>query len=351
MSSVTAKQLQQLLGGELVGDPTATVSKPAKIEQGEAGAISFLGNPKYEPYLYTCQSSIILVPLGFEPQKPVSATLLKVKDVYASLSVLLEHFGQQVQQEAAARISEQAYIHPTAQIGKGARIDAFVYIEEGAVIGEQATLYAHAYVGRNAVLGDQVTLHSGVKIYHQCQLGDRVLVHANAVIGSDGFGFAPQEDGSYKKIPQLGNVLIESDVEIGANTVIDRATMDSTRVGQGVKLDNLVQVAHNVSIGAHSVIASQVGIAGSTQLGAYCMVGGQAGFAGHLKIAKGSKIQAQSGLAKSIKEEGTAVWGSPAIDYKRYYRCAIVFKNLPELQQQVQQLQKQIKQLQTKKET
>lgn len=345
MSSVTAKILQQLLGGELVGDPAATVSKPAKIEEGEAGAISFLGNPKYESYLYTCQSSIILVPKDFEPKQAVQATLLKVEDVYASLGILLEHFGKQVQPETPARISEQAYIHPSAQIGVGARIDAFAYVEEGAVIGKEVTLYAHSYVGRGVILGDQVTLHSGVKVYHQCQLGDRVMVHANAVIGSDGFGFAPQKDGSYKKIPQLGNVVIESDVEIGANTVIDRATMDSTHIGTGVKLDNLVQVAHNVGIGAHSVIASQVGIAGSTQLGEFCMVGGQAGFAGHLKIAKGTKIQAQSGLAQSIKEEGSAVWGSPAIDYKRYYRCAIVFKNLPELQRQVYQLQKQLDQL------
>jgi UDP-3-O-[3-hydroxymyristoyl] glucosamine N-acyltransferase len=348
MSSVTAKMLQQLLGGELVGDPDIMVSKPAKIEQGEAGAISFLGNLKYEPYLYTCQSSIILVPHDFEPKKPVTATLLKVEDVYASLSVLLEHFGNQVEATTTAYISEQAYIHPTAKIGVNAHIEAFAYVGAGAVIGDNVSLYAHSYIGRNVVLGHQVTLHSGVKIYHQCQLGDRVIVHANAVIGSDGFGFAPQKDGSYKKIPQLGNVVIESDVEIGANTVIDRATMDSTYIGAGAKLDNLVQVAHNVGIGAHTVIASQVGIAGSTQLGTHCMVGGQAGFAGHLKIANGTKIQAQSGLAQSIKEEGTAVWGSPAIDYKHYYRCAIVFKNLPDLQRQVDKLQKQLNELQDK---
>lgn len=345
MPSVTAKLLQQLLGGELVGDPTLIVSKPAKIEQGEVGAISFLGNPKYEPYLYSCQSSVILVPKDFEPKQAVNATLLKVEDVYASLSILLEYFENKVEPKIAS-ISERAYIHPSVQIGSGVHIDAFVYIEEGAIIGDNVTLYAHSYVGRNVILGNQVILHSGVKIYHQCQLGDRVIVHANAVIGSDGFGFAPQKDGSYKKIPQLGNVIIESDVEIGANTVIDRATMDSTYIGAGVKLDNLVQIAHNVGIGAHSVIASQVGIAGSTQLGEYCMVGGQAGFAGHLKIAKGTKVQAQSGLAQSIQEEQTAVWGSPAIDYKRYYRCAIVFKNLPELQRQIHQLQKQLDQLQ-----
>jgi UDP-3-O-[3-hydroxymyristoyl] glucosamine N-acyltransferase len=278
----------------------------------------------------------------------VTATLLKVEDVYARLSVLLEHFGNQVEATTTAYISEQAYIHPTAKIGVNAHIEAFAYVGAGAVIGDNVSLYAHSYIGRNVVLGHQVTLHSGVKIYHQCQLGDRVIVHANAVIGSDGFGFAPQKDGSYKKIPQLGNVVIESDVEIGANTVIDRATMDSTYIGAGAKLDNLVQVAHNVGIGAHTVIASQVGIAGSTQLGTHCMVGGQAGFAGHLKIANGTKIQAQSGLAQSIKEEGTAVWGSPAIDYKHYYRCAIVFKNLPDLQRQVDKLQKQLNELQDK---
>lgn len=346
MLSTTASALSALLGAELVGDPNAMVSHPAKIEQGEAGAISFLGNPKYEPYLYTCKSSVVLVPRDFEPKQAVEATLLKVDDVYSSLSLLLEHFGQQVEGTIEPSISPQAYVHPSAQLGEGVHIEAFAYIGEGAVIGDEAVIYPHVYIGRKAVLGQQVTLHSGVKVYHQCVLGDRVVVHANAVIGSDGFGFAPQADGSYRKIPQLGNVVISNDVEIGANTVIDRATMDSTRIEEGVKLDNLVQVAHNVGIGAHSVIAAQVGIAGSTQLGAHCMVGGQVGFAGHLNIANATKIQAQSGIAQSVSLTNAALWGSPALDYRHYARCSIAFKNLPDLLKQVRQLQREVAVLQ-----
>lgn len=342
---VKASLINQLLGGELVGNPDVLVSKPAKIEAGEPGAISFLGNLKYESYIYTCASSVILVAKDFVPKQAIEATLIKVEDVYASLSTLMNYFGEAMQAQQTKEISQQAFIHEEASIGEGAKIDAFAYIEKGAKIGKNVTIYPHVYVGEEVVLGDNVTLHSGVKIYRACQLGDQVVVHSNAVIGSDGFGFAPQADGTYKKIPQLGIVLVGDHVEIGANTVIDRATMDATIIENGVKLDNLVQVAHNVKVGKNTVLASQVGVAGSTQIGENCMVGGQVGFAGHLKIAKGTKIQAQSGLAQSVKEENTAIWGSPAIDYKRYYRCAIVFKNLPDLQKQVDKLEKQLQHL------
>lgn len=350
MISITASELAQLLGGTVVGNSSVKVWKPAKIEAGETGAISFYGNPKYEAYVYTCASSIILVPQDFEPKQSLTATLIKVADVYASLGQLMGHF--QAAQEAAktaqneVSISPQAYVHESAEIGEGARIEAFAYVGAGAKIGKNAQVQAHVYIGDEVQIGSNVRLYSGVKIYAGCQLGDGVVVHANAVIGSDGFGFAPQADGSFKKIPQLGTVLIGDEVEIGANTVIDRATMDATILEDGVKLDNLVQIAHNVKIGKHTVMASQVGVAGSTQIGEQCMIGGQVGFAGHLKIAKGTKIQAQSGLAQSVKEEGTALWGSPAIDYKQYYRCAIVFKNLPDLQRQVDRLERTLKQQQ-----
>lgn len=337
---VKASQIAQLVGGKLIGDPDVWVSKPAKIEEGSPGSISFLGNMKYESYLYSCASSVVLVALDFEPKQPITATLIKVEDVYSSLAVLMQHFGQLQQTVLPPKIAAQAYVHPEAQIGKGVRIDAFAYVEKGAIIADNAVIYPHCYVGESVEIGEGTILHSGVKIYRACQIGNRVIIHANTVIGSDGFGFAPQSDGSYKKIPQLGNVIIENEVEIGANTVIDRATMNATLIEQGVKLDNLIQVAHNVKIGKNTVMASQVGVAGSTQIGASCMIGGQVGFAGHLKIANRTKIQAQSGIGQSVKKEDTAIWGSPAIDYKKYYRCAIVFKNLPELQKQVDKIQK-----------
>lgn len=342
---VKASLISQLLGGELIGDPDVLVSKPAKIEEGEQGAISFLGNMKYESHIYTCKSSVILVGKDFEPKQELTTTLIRVEDVYTSLQILMQHFSDAQKATQEKTISKQAFIHEEAEIGAGAKIDAFAYIEKGAKIGANAIIHPHTYVGENVVIGDDVTLYSGVKIYRACKLGNRVTLHANAVVGSDGFGFAPQADGSYKKIPQLGIVILEDDVDIGANTVVDRAAIDATVIEEGVKLDNLVQVAHNVRIGKNTVIASQVGVAGSTHIGENCIVGGQAGFAGHLKIANGTKVQAQSGLAQSVKKEGTAIWGSPAIDYKRYYRCAIVFKNLPELQKEVYKLQKQLNEL------
>ncbi len=341
----TAKQIAQLLGGEIIGDEQVRVSGPAKIEEGIAGAISFLGNMKYEHYLYKCASSIVLVPNEFEPKEAVSATLIKVKDVYSSLGILLEHFNQANQEKKVANISEQAYIGQEVKIGEGAVIEPLAYIGDGVVMGANVHVYPQVYIASGVRIGDNVTLHPGVKVYKDCQIGNEVTIHANAVIGSDGFGFAPQADGSFQKIPQLGNVIIEDRVEIGANTVIDRATMGSTLIGEGVKLDNLIQIAHNVSIGKNTVMASQVGVAGSTHIDESCMIGGQVGFAGHLKIAKGTKIQAQSGIGQSIKKENTAVWGSPAMDYKKYFRAAIVFKQLPDLQRQVDQLQREINKL------
>lgn len=341
----TAKQIAHLLGGEIIGDEQVVVYGPAKIEEGAAGAISFLGNMKYESYLYSCASSIVLVPADFEPKQAVTATLIKVQDVYSSLGVLLEHFNQASQEKPTVAISEQAYIGKNTTIGEGAVVDALAYVASDVQIGQNVRIYPQVYIATGVQIGDNVTLYAGVKIYKACQIGNEVVIHANAVIGSDGFGFAPQADGSFQKIPQLGNVVVGNKVEIGANTVIDRATMGSTIIEDGVKLDNLIQVAHNVKIGKNTVMASQVGVAGSTHIEESCMIGGQVGFAGHLKIAKGTKIQAQSGIGQSIKKENTAVWGSPAMDYKKYFRAAIVFKQLPELQRQVDKLQKVIDEL------
>ncbi len=342
---VTAQQICDLLGGQIVGDGQVLVSGPAKIEEGQKGAISFLGNMKYEHYIYDCPSSVILVSKDFEPQKPLTSTLIKVDDVYSSLGILLQHFNEALQDNSPNYISEQAYIDGTAQIGENAQIDALAYIAKGVKIGKNVRIYPQVYIGENVEIGDDVTLYAGVKIYHHCKIGNQVVIHSNAVIGSDGFGFAPQADGSYQKIPQLGNVILQDAVEVGANTVIDRATMNSTLIEEGVKLDNLIQIAHNVSIGKNTVVASQVGVAGSTHIGESCMIGGQVGFAGHLKIANRTKIQAQSGLAQSVKKENTALWGSPAMDYKKYFRAAVVFKHLPELQKQVYSLQKELKKL------
>ncbi|MCH2022533.1 MAG: UDP-3-O-(3-hydroxymyristoyl)glucosamine N-acyltransferase [Saprospiraceae bacterium] len=339
---VKASLICKLLGGKLIGDPDVLINKPAKIEEGEPGAISFLGNMKYESYIYSCKSSVVLVGMDFEPKKDIAATLIKVEDVYTSLSVLMQHFSDAKQQLKPKKISPHAFIHEETEIGDGASIDAFAYIARGVRLGKNVTIYPQAYIGEGVEIGDDVIIHSGVKIYNECKLGNRVILYANAVIGSDGFGYAPQNDGNYQKIPQLGIVILEDDVEIGANTVIDRATMNATYIEQGAKLDNLIQIAHNVRIGKNTVIASQTGVAGSTNIGENCMIGGQAGFAGHLSIANGTKVQAQSGLAQSVKEENTALWGSPAIDYRRYFRCAAVFKNLPELQKQVDQLQKEM---------
>lgn len=344
----TAKQIAQLLGGIIVGDENVTVQGPAKIEEGIAGAISFLGNPKYEPYLYSCQSSIVLVPNDFEPKQAITATLIKVADVYSSLGILLEHFNQATQPKATKKIDQQAYVAATATIAEGATIDALAYLADKVKVGKNVRIYPHVYIGEGVVIGDDVTLHTGVKIYAACLIGNQVTIHANSVIGSDGFGFAPQADGSYQKIPQLGNVILEDRVEIGANSVIDRATMGSTIIREGAKLDNLIQVAHNVTIGKNTVLASQVGIAGSTHLGDSCMIGGQVGFAGHLQIADGTKIQAQSGIAQSVKHPNTALWGSPAMDYRQYARAAVVFKQLPQLQQRIAKLERMLQQQEKK---
>lgn len=341
-----AKEIAVLIGGVVVGNPEVEVYKPAKIEEGEPGAISFLANPKYEDFIYDCRSSIVLVSNDFEPNKTLSITLIRVENVYASLTVLLEMFGDIMQEinedDEEDMISGFAFIHPDAEIGENVRVEAFAYIGKAAKISDGVQIHAHAYIGNEVCIGKDTVIFSGAKIYHACIIGKYCTVQAGAVIGSDGFGFAPQEDGSFKKIPQLGIVELCDGVDVGANTVIDRATMGKTLIEKGVKLDNLIQVAHNVTVGENTVIAAQAGIAGSTKIGNNCMIGGQVGIVGHIAIANGTKIQAQSGINKAVKEENTALFGSPALLYNDFLRANAVFKQLPELLKRVEKLEKSI---------
>ena len=330
---VTAKDLAILLNGTVEGNPDIMVHKPSKIEEGEIGTISFLGNPKYEHYAYTTQSSVLLVSQAFVPTQSIAATLIRVEDVYASVAILLDRFG--AVEKKAAIISSRASIHAGATIAEGVTIGDFVVIEQGACIGHASFIYPQVYIGENVKIGKNVILYPGVRVYKDCEIGDNCILHANTVIGSDGFGFAPLEDGSYKKVVQIGNVIIERNVEIGANTAIDRATMGSTIIREGVKLDNLIQIAHNVEVGRNTVIAAQTGIAGSTKLGEQCMIGGQCGFVGHITVADGTKTQAQSGVASTIKEPNKAWFGYPAIPYNDYLRAFTIFKKLPDLAKRV----------------
>ena len=333
-----AKELAQLLNGRVEGDPDVEVHGPSKIEEGGVGTISFLGNLKYEPYLYTTTASIVLVNETFTAREPVSATLIRVSDVYAAIALLLERF--QPEATTAAGISPDARMHTGVVVGAQVSVGSFTVVESGTEIGDHTSIFPQVYIGKGVKIGSHVTIYPGARIMDGCVIGNRCIIHSNAVIGADGFGFAPQPDGAYKKIAQIGNVVLGDDVEIGANTCIDRATMGSTIIRSGVKLDNLIQVAHNAEIGANTVIAAQAGIAGSTKIGASCMIGGQVGFAGHIVVAEGTQVQAQSGVAHSITEPGQAWFGTPAIKWKAYIRSYGVFKRLPELDKLVGQLAK-----------
>lgn len=343
---LSAKELAQLLNGSVEGNSDVTVNRPSKIEEGGEGTISFLGNPKYESYAYTTTASILLVNQNFQPQEPITPTLIRVDNVYESIALLLEKFN--VGNNTYQGISDNAIIHESASIGENTSVGDQVIIENDAIIGKNCVFHPQVFIGHHVKIGDNVTLFPGVRIMHSCSIGDNCTVYANTVIGSDGFGYALKEDGRYEKIAQIGNVIIEDNVEIGSNTTIDRATMGSTIIRRGVKLDNLIQVAHNVEIGENTVIAAQAGIAGSTKIGKNCRIGGQVGFAGHLTIADGTQIQAQSGLASSVNEPNTAIFGSPAIGYKDYIRAYAVFKKLPDLYKKISQLEKRLKEQQSK---
>ncbi len=338
---ITAAQLAHILNGTIEGDPDAVVSKPARIEEAQVGDLAFLDSPKYEPFAYTTRASVLLVSHQFQPTQPVFSTLIRVDDVRASLAVLLEKFQDMHSPDGAmARVDERAWVHPEAQVGEHTAIGAFAVVEDGAVIGAHCTIYPHAYIGPQVRIGSHCTIHAGVRILHHCVIGDHCIIHPNAVIGSDGFGFIPQEDGSWKRIPHVGNVVIESHVEIGANACIDRAALGSTFIRAGVKIDNLVHIAHNVEVGKNSAMAAQVGIAGSAKIGENVQLGGQVGVAGHLSVADGTRVQAQSGIASSVRKPNQALFGSPAIDYNDYLRAYIVFKKLPELQKKVERLER-----------
>jgi UDP-3-O-[3-hydroxymyristoyl] glucosamine N-acyltransferase len=337
---ITAKEIAQMLNGTVEGDPAASASRPSKIEEGGPGTISFLGNLKYEEHAYRTTASILLVSQDFQPRQPIAATLVRVADVYQAIAQLLERFGANHSQPAT--VSELAFIHPEAQLGTEVTVGPFAVIEAQATLGAGCYIHAQAYIGPGTRLGRNVLVYPGARILANCEVGDNCIIHANAVIGSDGFGFAPQEDGTYRKIVHVGNAVLKDNVEIGANTTIDRGTMGSTTIHSGVKLDNLIQVGHNAEIGEHTVIAALTGISGSTKIGRFCRIGGQVGFVGHINIADGTQVQAQSGVIGAVRETGQALCGSPAIDYREYIRSYAIFKKLPELYRKINELEKKL---------
>jgi UDP-3-O-[3-hydroxymyristoyl] glucosamine N-acyltransferase len=344
----SAAQIAQLINGKTEGDPSVTVSSFGKIEEAGRGQLAFLANPKYEDYLYTTQASIIIINESQQLKLPLTATLIRVPDAYTAFATLLATYQKMATQQLTG-IQEPVYLSKTAKIGQQVFLGAFVYAGENVVIGNNAKIFPQVFLGDNVTIGDNTILHAGVKIYHDCKIGSNVIIHAGTVIGSDGFGFAPQADGSFQKVPQIGNVLVEDGVEIGANATIDRATIGSTIIKSGAKLDNLVQIAHNVEVGINTVIAAQVGVSGSTKIGNNVMIGGQAGIVGHIQIADGSKINAQSGVSKSIKSPNTAVTGSPAFDYTSALRSQAVSRNLPEMEKRIKELEKLVQQLLSEK--
>jgi UDP-3-O-[3-hydroxymyristoyl] glucosamine N-acyltransferase len=339
----TASQIAEFLNGEVDGDPGATVRDVSKIEEGKPATLSFLANPKYEKHIYTTRATIVLVNRDFKPSHPVSCTMIRVSDPYQAIASLLELKEQM--KPVPRGIDERAFVDPSVRIGDNVYAGPFSVLSPGVIIGNNVIIHPQVYIGENSVIGNGTVLHPGVKIYHGCHIGSGCTLHAGVVIGGDGFGFAPQEGSNYKKIPQVGNVVIEDYVEIGSNTTVDRAMMGSTIIRRGVKLDNLIQVAHNVEIGENTVIAAQAGIAGSTKIGAGCMIGGQAGIIGHLTIADGVKIAAQSGISASIKQKNEIIQGSPGFQFGKYQRSYVLYRKLPELYQQIRDLEKEVARL------
>lgn len=341
----TAQMIAGLIEGTVVGNPEAKVNNFAKIEEGKPGCISFLANDKYEHYIYETESSVVLVNNNFEPKQEIKPTLIKVANAREAVGKLLTIYESMKPKPKG--ISDLAFIDPKAKIGKDCYIGPFVAIAEGVEIGDGCVLHPHVTIGKNAKVGNRTEIYSNAVIYHDCKVGNNCVLHAGCVIGADGFGFQPTPEG-YEKIPQIGIAIIEDNVEIGANTCVDRAVMGATIVHSGVKLDNLVQIAHNDEIGSHTVMSAQVGIAGSTKVGEWCMFGGQVGIAGHATIADRTQAGAQAGIANSVKKEGTAIQGSPAIDFKNFWKSSVIFKNLPDLNATVNQLKKEIEELKKK---
>jgi UDP-3-O-[3-hydroxymyristoyl] glucosamine N-acyltransferase len=344
----TAKQIAELINGKIEGDPDVAVSSFGKLEEAMEGQLAFLANPKYEEFLYTTRASIIIINTSLEIEKKINPTLIRVPDAYSSFAVILTAYSEMARANLTG-IQEPSFVASSVQIGENVFVGAFAYLGNNVKIGNNVKLYPQVYLGDNVIIGDNSILYPGVKIHHDCVIGKNVCIHAGCVIGGDGFGYAPQTDGSFKKIPQIGNVVVENNVEIGANTTIDRSTLGSTIIKSGAKLDNLIQIAHNVEIGMNTVIAAQSGVSGSTKIGKNVMIGGQAGIVGHITIADGTKINAQSGVGKTIKIPNTAVTGSPAYDYGHALRSQILSRNLPELEKRIKQLEQIIEQLKKEK--
>ena len=337
----TANQIAVLINGKIEGSPDSTVSSFGRIEDAEKGQLTFLANPKYEEYLYTTHASIVIVADKLELKEPVQSTIIRVSDPYSAFAVLLHHY-QQVKTQQLNGIQEPSFVSDSVKKGENVFIGAFAYIGEKCELGNNVKIFPGVYIGNNVKIGDNCLLHPGVKIYYDCVIGKNVIIHAGTVIGGDGFGFAPQADGTFKKVPQIGNVIIEDNVEIGSNATIDRATIGSTIIKAGAKLDNLIQIAHNVEVGNNTVIAAQAGVSGSTKIGNNVMIGGQAGVVGHITIVDGTKINAQSGVSKSIKIP-TIVTGSPAFESTIALRSQAIARNLPEMEKRISELENQIK--------
>lgn len=341
----SAQQIASFVQGEIVGDANVTVNTFAKIEEGKPGSITFLSNPKYEHFIYDTDASIVLVNRNFVPEKPIKATLIKVDNAYETLAKLMTLYEQSKTQNKG--IASTAIIAKSAKIGKDVYIGAYVVIDDDVVIGDNAQIYPHTYVGKNACVGEGSLIYSGVNIYHDCQIGNHVTLHSGVVIGADGFGFAPTPEG-YNKIPQIGNVIIEDNVEIGANTCVDRATMGSTIVHKGVKLDNLIQIAHNDEIGANTVMAAQAGVAGSAKVGEWCVIAGQVGITGHLTVGNHVILGPQSGIISSIKDNSRLI-GSPPMEEKPFFKSQAVLRKLPDMYRELNALRKELDELKKNK--
>lgn len=339
---VTAKIVADFVKGELVGNPDEIVTDISKIEEGKKGTLAFLANPKYEKYLYTTEASIVLINRDLQINGTVNATLIKVDNAYDAFTSLLELYTKMIPEKKG--VEQPSFIDPTAKIGENVYIGAFSYIGPGTVLGNNVKIYPQSYVGDFTQINDNCILYPGVKVYHGCLIGANCILHSGVVIGGDGFGFVQQPDQQYRKIPQVGNVILEDNVEVGANTTIDRATMGSTIIHKGTKFDNLIQIGHNVEVGENTVVVSQAGIAGSTKVGRNCQIGGQVGLAGHLKVGDNVKIGAQSGVSNSLKDNET-VLGSPAFDVTKQVRSMIIYKSLPDMSKRIAELEKQLKAL------
>lgn len=340
----SAHQIAEVLEGKVSGNGDVKLNNVAKIEEAKTGDLAFLANLKYATHLYTTEASAVLVNEGFIPEKDTNATLIYVKDAYQAFASLLDMVAETMFQPKVG-VEQPCFIHEGVSQNDGLYVGAFAYIGKDVKLGKNVKIYPQCYIGDNVIIGDDCTIYSGAKIYHACSLGNNVTIHSGVVVGSDGFGFAPTDTANYKKIPQIGNVIIEDYVEIGANTTVDRATMGSTIIRKGVKLDNQIQIGHNVEIGENTVMAAQTGIAGSVKIGKNCMFGGQVGIAGHLEITDGVKLAAKSGISGDIKEKDVILMGAPAYPIRDYQRSYIVQRKLPELKNRVHQLEKELKAL------